>query len=49
MIIFIFGAKVLKVKVIPSYSHLYVLWFLWSSSVLDEGSVDPKVLLAILK
>ena len=47
-IIFTFGAKVLKVKVIPIYSHLYILWFLWSSSVLDERSVDPKVL-AILK
>ena len=47
-VIFIFEAEVLKVKVIPNYLHLYILWFLLLSSVLDEGSVDPKVL-AILK
>ena len=41
---FYFWSKVLKVKVIPIYLHLYILWFLLLSSVLDEGSVDPKVL-----
>ena len=28
----------------PNHSHLYILWFLWWASVLDKGSVDPKVL-----
>ena len=44
----IFGAKVLKGKVIPVHSHINILWFLLSSLVLEMGSVDPKVL-ALLK
>ena len=41
--ILIFGAKVLKVKVIPIHLHLYILWYLWSSSVLEgRGRLTRK-------